>query len=85
MSNKIAMKVWSRGYNPHIPNIDAISGALFTVRIQYEKLNVMRDGIDTWYMGIIKMQPVMFPNGTKITYLVPFLFSGPGIQEILVK
>ena len=23
-------------YNPHIPNIDAISGALFTLRIQYE-------------------------------------------------
>ena len=23
-------------YNPHITNIDAISGALFTLRIQYE-------------------------------------------------
>ena len=23
-------------YNPHIPNIDAISGALFTLRIHYE-------------------------------------------------
>ena len=44
-------------YNPHIPNIDAISGALFTLRIQYEYTQTRcdegaRDGIDIWYMGI---------------------------------
>ena len=45
-------------YNPHITNIDAISGALFTLRIQYEYTQTQcdegaRDGIGTWYMGII--------------------------------
>ena len=45
-------------YNPHIPNTDAISGALFTLRIQYEYTQTRcdegaRDGIDIWYMGII--------------------------------
>ena len=44
--------------NPHIPNINAISGALFTLRIQYEYTQIhcdegARDGIDIWYMGII--------------------------------
>ena len=38
-------------YNPNIPNIDAFSGALFTLRIQYEYTQVQcdevaRDGID---------------------------------------
>ena len=45
-------------YNPYKPNIDAISVALFTLRIQYEYLQTqcnegVRDGIDSWYMGII--------------------------------
>ena len=44
-------------YNPHIPNIDAISGALFTLKIQYEYTQTRcdkgaRDGIDIWYIGI---------------------------------
>ena len=44
--------------NLHIPNIDAISGALFTLRIQYEYTQTQcddgaRDGIDIWLMGII--------------------------------
>ena len=44
-------------YNPHIANIDAISGALFTMRIQYECTQTQcdegaRDGNDIWYMGI---------------------------------
>ena len=30
-------------YNPHIPNIDAISGALFTLRIQYEYTQTQYD------------------------------------------
>ena len=41
----------------HIPNIDAFSGALFTLRIQYEYAQTQcdegaRDGIDIWYMKI---------------------------------
>ena len=45
-------------YNPHTPYIDAISGALFTLRIQYEYTQTQcdegaRDGIDIWSMGII--------------------------------
>ena len=44
--------------NPHITNIDAISGALFIMIIQYEYTQPQgdedaRDGIDIWYMGII--------------------------------
>ena len=44
--------------NPHIPNIDAISGALYTLRSQYKYTQThcdegVRDGIDIWYMGII--------------------------------
>ena len=43
------------GYNPHIPNIDAISGALITLSLsilnsQCEK--GARDSIDIWYMGV---------------------------------
>ena len=50
-------KKWS--YNPHIPNIDVISSALFTLRIQYEYTQTQfdegaRDCIDIWYMGIIR-------------------------------
>ena len=46
-------------YNPHIPNIDAISGALFILRIQYEYTQTQcdegaKDGIDILYMGIIR-------------------------------
>ena len=45
-------------YKPHMSNIDAISGALFTLRIQYEYTQSQcdkgaRDGIDIQYMGII--------------------------------
>ena len=44
-------------YNPHIPNIDAISGAPYTLRIQYECTQTQcdegaRDDINIWYMGI---------------------------------
>ena len=40
-------------YNPYIPNIDAISGALFTLRIQHEYTQTQcdegaRDDIDIW-------------------------------------
>ena len=42
----------------HIPNIDAISGALFKLRIQYEYTQTQcdegaRDGTDIWCIGII--------------------------------
>ena len=41
----------------HIPNIDVISGALFTLRIQYKYTSTHcdegADCIDMWYMGII--------------------------------
>ena len=44
-------------YNPHTPYIDAISGALFTLRNQHEFTQtkcdeVARDDKDIWYMGI---------------------------------
>ena len=47
-------------YMGHIPNIDAISGDLFTLRIQYEYTQTQcdegaRDGINIWYMGIIDL------------------------------
>ena len=43
--------------NPHIANIDAISGTLFALRFQYEYAQTecdegARDVIDIWYMGI---------------------------------
>ena len=46
-----------RPFNPHIPNIVDISGAIFTLRIQYEYTQTQcnegaRYGIDIWYMGI---------------------------------
>ena len=45
--------------NPYLPNIDAISGALFTLRIQFEYTQTQcdegaRDGINIWLMGIIR-------------------------------
>ena len=45
-------------HNPYIPNIEVISGALFTLRIQYEYTQTQcdegaRDGNDIRYMGII--------------------------------
>ena len=48
-------------YNPHIPNIDSISGALFTLRIQYKYTQTQYDegarvGIDVLYMGITRSQ-----------------------------
>ena len=47
----------SDDYNAHIPNIDAISGALITQSLNKLILNSQceegaRDGIDIWYMGI---------------------------------
>ena len=41
----------------HIPNIDAISGALFILRITYEYTQIQcdegaRNGIDIWYTRI---------------------------------
>ena len=46
-----------------MPNIDAVSGALFTLRIQYDHTQSQcdegaRDGIDIWYMGIIRNKSV---------------------------
>ena len=51
--------------NPNIPNIDAISGALFTLRIQYEYTQTQRDegardDIDIWYMMIIIFWKIWF-------------------------
>ena len=48
-------------FNPHIQNIKAISGALFTMRIQYEYAQTQcdegaRDGVDIWYMGITRLK-----------------------------
>ena len=43
-------------YNPHILNIDALSGALFTLRTQYNQTQYdegARDGLDIWYLGIM--------------------------------
>ena len=45
-------------FNPHISNIDAISGALITLSLGILILNSQcedgaREGIDIWYMGII--------------------------------
>ena len=45
-------------YMGHIPNIDGISGDLFTLRIQYEYTQTQcdegaKDGIDIWYMAHI--------------------------------
>ena len=45
-------------YNPHIPNIDAISGALISLSLSILKLNFQckegaRDGIVICYMWII--------------------------------
>ena len=44
----------------HVPHFDAISGALFTLRIQYEYTHTQcdegaRDGNDIWYIGIISV------------------------------
>ena len=52
----VKVKIFFEFYNPHIPNIDAISGTVFTLRIQYEYTQTQcdegtRDGIDIWYMG----------------------------------
>ena len=49
------------GSNPHIPNIDAISGALITLSLSLLILNSQceegaRDGIDIWCMGIISIE-----------------------------
>ena len=54
----IGSRVSFESTNPQIPNIDAISGALFILRIQYEYAQTQcdegaRDDIDIWYMGII--------------------------------
>ena len=48
----------------HIPNIDAVSSALFTLRIQYEYTQThydegARDYNDIWYMEIIKKSAEM--------------------------
>ena len=45
-------------YNPHTPDIDAISDALITLSLSILILNSQceegaRDGIDIWYIGII--------------------------------
>ena len=47
-----------KSYNPHIPNIEAISGALNILSLsilipnsQYEEGD--RDGIDIWYITIM--------------------------------
>ena len=50
--------------NPHIPNIDAISGALSTLSLSILILNSQceegaRDGIDIWYVGIIKSKGLL--------------------------
>ena len=58
-----------RSYNPHILNIDAISGALVTLTIQYEYTQTQcdvgaRNGVDIWYMGIIFLFQMFFePKG----------------------
>ena len=51
----------------HIPNIDVISGALFTLGIQYKYTQTQcgegaRDGIDISFMGITfsKSRPLYF-------------------------
>ena len=55
--NLICQPLYYLGYKTHIPNIDAISGALFTLRIQHEYTQTQchegaRDIINIRYMGI---------------------------------
>ena len=57
---RVIVKISSNG-NSHLPNIDAISGALFTLRIQYGFTLTQcdegaKDGIDIWFMGIILLR-----------------------------
>ena len=57
--------------NPDIPNIDAISGALFTLRIQYEYtqkqcVGVAIEGMDIWYMSLITNLTDCHPNVSRI-------------------
>ena len=57
-------------YNPHIPNNDAISGALLILRIQFEYTQTQcyegaRDGIDIWYMWIICEKITQRPNESR--------------------
>ena len=72
-TGKVKMKIHMRSIKfgstinckPHISNIVAISGALFTLRIQYEYTQTQydegaRDGIDIWYMRIISYKPVVW-------------------------
>ena len=62
-TGKVKMKIHMRSIKfrstinckPHISNIVAISGALFTLRIQYEYTQTQydegaRDGTNIWYM-----------------------------------
>ena len=55
----------SDDYNAHIPNIDAISGALITLSLSILILNFqceegVKDDIDIWYMGILKFRFLYF-------------------------
>ena len=71
--------------NPHISNIDAISGALFTLRIQYEYTQTQcdegtRDGIDIWIynMGII---PIF--HLSEAQFFKSFLDLPPSYEEVM--
>ena len=51
---RIRNALWK--YNTHVPNIDAISGALITLSLSIMKLNSQceegaKDRFDIWYMG----------------------------------
>ena len=55
---KVSLQTLKQKYKPHIPNIDAIPGALITLSLSILILNSQceegaRDGIDIWYMWII--------------------------------
>ena len=78
-------------YNPHIPNIDAISGALFTLRIQYEYTQTQcdedaRDGIDIWYIGVTRaLGRGHGPVHGQVDGVVDDLVHGPEIIRSFAK
>ena len=77
-----------RYYNPHIPNIDAISGALFTLRIQYDYTQTQCDdgashGIDIWLMEITTfsgVRGVLPPQSTSLS-----LSIGDRLRQRILK
>ena len=69
-------------YNPHLPNIDAISGALIKMSLSILILRSQcvegaRDSIDIWYVGIICLIEKIFllSRGIPVIFLGSYLFG----------